>query len=125
MRIAIAVMDDSGLTSEVSAHFGRCPYYLLIDLAEDGEIAAVTPLANPYATHHDPGQIPAFIHAQAVKVMISGGMGRRAIAFFAEYGIATATGAQGTAAEALQAYRAGQLQTAAPCAESVAHADKT
>ena len=121
MRIAIAVDSDEGLTSPVSGHFGRCPYYLLVDIAADGTVANAAAVANPYYAQHEPGQVPAFIHEQNVQVMISGGMGRRAIAFFQEYGITTATGATGTAQEAVQAYQQGQLTAAAPCRESVAH----
>lgn len=32
MRIAISTDNDAGLDSVVSPHFGRCPYYLFIDL---------------------------------------------------------------------------------------------
>ncbi len=123
MRIAIAVESDSGLNSPVSGHFGRCPFYLLADVAANGDIDAATPVANPYFDHHEPGDVPAFIHSHNVNVMISGGMGRRAIAFFQEFGIATATGASGTALDAIQAYQQNQLPTAAPCRESVEHAD--
>ncbi len=54
--------------------------------------------------------------------MLSGGMGRRAIAAFEQYGIQAVTGATGTARHALAQYLAGALQEAAPCAESAHHA---
>ena len=53
--------------------------------------------------------------------MLSGGMGGRAIQFFEELGIETATGASGTVREALEHFLGGKLKSAAPCAESVAH----
>jgi predicted Fe-Mo cluster-binding NifX family protein len=56
-----------------------------------------------------------------VDVMLSGGMGRRAIRFFEEYGIQTATGAQSTVQGAVARYLGGELSDAAPCRESVEH----
>ncbi|MGB7115857.1 MAG: NifB/NifX family molybdenum-iron cluster-binding protein, partial [Anaerolineales bacterium] len=56
-----------------------------------------------------------------VDVMLSGGMGRRAISFFDQYGIQLATGADGTVRTALENYFSGQLSGAEPCRESVEH----
>jgi predicted Fe-Mo cluster-binding NifX family protein len=35
-RIAVPVEDDSGLDSEISQHFGKSPYFILIDVHKDG-----------------------------------------------------------------------------------------
>ena len=40
MRIAISADNDNGLDSLVSPHFGRCPYFVLVDV-EDREIETV------------------------------------------------------------------------------------
>ena len=77
---------------------------------------------NPYYAQHQPGMVPGYIHQQNAEVMISGGMGRRAIAFFQEYGINTATGASGTVKAALEDYLRGNLSTSEPCRESMKHA---
>ncbi len=120
MRVAISAESDNGLESATSVHFGRCPYFVLVDL-EGQEVKQVRTVANPYYGHHQPGQVPAFIHSQEVDVMLTGGMGGRAIAFFEQYGIQTATGAAGTAKQALEHYLQGQLSAAEPCQESVEH----
>lgn len=120
MKIAITAETDQGLASPVAQHFGHAPHFVLATV-EAGAVSTVEVIANPFAEAHEPGQIPTFIHEQGAEVMISGGMGGRAIAFFNEAGVATATGATGTVAEALQAYLSGTLPGAAPCAESVAH----
>ncbi len=120
MRIAISSDSPQGLDSMVSPHFGRCPYFTLVDM--DGPtITNVQSVANPYYPNHEPGQVPAFIHSQGANVMLAGGMGGRAISFFQQYGIQTATGAGGTVRQAIEQYLAGALQSAAPCADSVAH----
>ena len=120
MRIAISTDDKNGLESTASHHFGRCPCYVFVDF-EGAKITTVNSVDNPFYDKHEPGQVPAFINENGVNVMISGGMGRRAIDFFEQYGIQVATGANGKVADVIQAYLDGKLSGAAPCIESVSH----
>ncbi len=93
-KIAIGVLDANGLEAQVSPHFGRCPYFALADV-EGKEVLGVEMISNPFYPNHEPGQIPEFIHRQGAQVMLAGGMGGRAVAFFREYGVEPATGAAG------------------------------
>ncbi len=120
MRIAISADTNQGLDSQVAQHFGRCPYFAFVDL-EEREVKEVQLVENPFFTAHQPGQVPRFIQARNADVMLSGGMGGRAIQLFQQFGIQTATGASGTIREALERFVGGELRDAAPCAESVAH----
>ena len=120
MRIAISTEANHGLDSPVSQHFGRCPYFILVDLKEQ-EIEAVTGIENPYYANHTPGQVPAFVHEQKASVMLTGGMGRRAVNFFEQYGIQPVTGASGTVHQSLERYLKGDLRGADPCATSQHH----
>lgn len=120
MRIAVSAEDTSELDALVSPHFGRCPYFVLVDV--DGqEVKAVRTVANPFYGNHQPGQVPGFVHQQGADVMLTGGMGGRAVTFFEQAGIVPVTGAQGTVAQALEQYLRGELQGVAPCPESVEH----
>ena len=121
MRIAVSTDDNNGLDSVVSPHFGRCPYYVLVDI-EGQEVRRVNAVANPYYGHHQPGQVPGFIQNQGADVMLAGGMGRRAIALFQQCGIQAVTGATGSVRHALEQYLGGALQGAEPCRESIEHA---
>jgi predicted Fe-Mo cluster-binding NifX family protein len=116
MRIAVTAENNHGLDSQVAQHFGHAPYFILVDV-DEGVVARVQGLANPCAGAHEPGQIPAFIQQQQAKVMLSGGMGGRAIQFFEQAGIQAATGATGTVRQALESFLGGTLRDAAPCAE--------
>ena len=120
MRVAVSADDDRGLEAVVSSHFGRCPYYVLVDL-EEQEVEAARVVANPFFGQHRPGQVPGFIRSQGADVMLTGGMGGRAVAFFEQYGIVPVTGAAGTVRRTLEQYLGGELQGAEPCTESVAH----
>ena len=120
MRIAFSTEDKNGLDSRISHHFGRCPSYVLVDL-EGEEVKAIQAIDNPFFQQHEPGMVPEFIHNHNVKVMVSGGMGRRALEFFAQYGIDVATGASDSVQTSLNNYLNGTLSGAQPCRESVEH----
>jgi predicted Fe-Mo cluster-binding NifX family protein len=121
MRIAISADDNNGLDSVVSPHFGRCPHYILADV-EGHEVQAVQAVDNPYYGQHSPGMVPGFIRSHGVNVMLTGGMGRRAIGFFEQYGIEAVSGASGTVRHALERYLGGELRGVQPCRESIEHA---
>jgi predicted Fe-Mo cluster-binding NifX family protein len=120
MKIAITAENNNGLEGKVAQHFGHAPYFILVDV-ENGQVTATQSVANPFVNGHAPGQIPGFIQQQNADVMLSGGMGGRAIQFFEQAGIKAATGASGTIRQALESYLGGKLSEAAPCDESVEH----
>jgi predicted Fe-Mo cluster-binding NifX family protein len=120
MRIAVSADTKDGLDSVISPHFGRCPHFILVDL-DDCDVRGVQAVDNPFHGHHQPGQVPGFIHSLGANVMLTGGMGRRAIMFFQEYGIEGVTGAYGTVRQSVESYLCGQLRGAEPCKESQQH----
>ena len=67
MRIAVSAQTNNGLESQVAQHFGRCPYFALVDL-EGTEVKTVQVIANPFFNGHQPGQVPGFIHQQQANV---------------------------------------------------------
>lgn len=95
MRIAIAT--DKGF---VSAHFGRCPSYTIVDI-EEGKVTKSEEIANP---GHSPGFLPGFLADKGVSVVIAGGMGPRAKGHFAENNIQVITGVQGKVEEVIERF---------------------
>jgi predicted Fe-Mo cluster-binding NifX family protein len=120
MRIAVSADNRNGLDSVVSPHFGRCPHFVLVDM-DDHDVQYVREVDNPYYGRHQPGQVPALINSLGANVMLTGGMGGRAIMFFEQFGIEGVTGAYGTVRQSLERYLGGQLKGAAPCKESEEH----
>lgn len=114
-RIAIAANDNRGLDGEVSAHFGRCPTYVLATVEGD-RISEAEIVDNPYYSGHRPGVVPQFIHQIGADVILAGGMGPRAIDMFHGFGIEVATGALGTVRKVLEAYLRGEIRGIVPCA---------
>jgi predicted Fe-Mo cluster-binding NifX family protein len=113
--IAIAAEDDRGLDAQVGAHFGRCPYYVLVE-ANGGTVAGSRVVANPYFDLHRPGVMPRFIRDLGANVIIAGGMGPRAIEMFHGFGIDVATGTTGAVEDVLGAYLRGEHRGVVPCA---------
>jgi len=114
-RIAIAAEGDQGLEANVSAHFGRCPYYTIVEV-EGEEITLNYHVENPfYSSHGAPGQVPGFIHDQGAQVIIAGGMGQRAVGFFNEFGIEAVTGAAGKVQAVVDGYLHGAISGVSPC----------
>jgi len=102
MRIAIPCINDDGLNSEISMHFGRSPYYAFIDI-EDNEIKNIEVKPVPFAEHR-PGDLPNFVKENKGDIVIAYGMGGRAIDFFNQLGIKVVTGAQGKVGEIIKAF---------------------
>lgn len=114
-RVTFACDDAHGLDANMSGHFGRCPYYTIVDIEKD-EVKNVKVIANPFADNHVPGKVPHFIKDQKANVMIAGGMGPKAIDLFHGFGIEVHTGVSGKVKDVLKAYQNGQVKGTVPCA---------
>lgn len=100
MKIAIATEG-----ARVSAHFGRCPAYTLLDI-EEGTVVSRTTLPNP---GHQPGFLPKYLADMGIACIIAGGMGPRAQGLFAAQNITTITGVQGQVDEVIDMYLRQEL----------------
>jgi len=101
MRVAISTDGDF-----VSAHFGRCPSFTIVDI-ENGEVIKKEVVDNP---GHQPGFIPQFLHDRGVQCIVAGGMGMRATGFFNEFGIQTIVGISGKVDEVIEKLKNGTLK---------------
>ena len=101
MRIAISTDGDF-----VSAHFGRCPEFTILDI-EGSELKSKQVMPNP---GHEPGAIPQFLHSKGVQCIIAGGMGMRATGFFNEFGIKAIVGVSGKIEDVIEKIKNNTLQ---------------
>lgn len=108
MKICIPSMGDRGLDESVGEHFGRVPFYTVVD-TETNETTAI-----PNTSEHMGGQgYPPEIMARAgVNVMLCGGLGRRAIMMFENLGIMVYVGATGTVENAIEMWKERKLPAA-------------
>ncbi len=105
MKIAIPVADG-----QLFSHFGHCPGFAFIDAdPETGEIKARIDVAAP---PHEPGLLPVWLAERDVEMVMTGGIGPKAVDLLAQKNIAVVTGIAGGTPEAVvMAYFAGVLET--------------
>jgi Uncharacterized conserved protein len=108
MRICFTSDENKGLESTMSYHFGHCPYFVIVDV-EGMVVKNVESIPNPLADEHNPGDLPAFMKEKGVDVIITGGMGPKAQAFFKDYGITPVIGAYGKVKDVLEEYLQGSV----------------
>lgn len=112
--VAVATEDKLGLSGEVAMHFGRCPFFTLVEI-EDGSIGDVAIVPNPHFDQHQPGVMPRFIQGFGAQVILAGGMGPRAVQTFRSFGMDVVTGVVGTVDKVLEAYLDGTATGIVPC----------
>jgi len=102
MKVAISTDGDI-----VSAHFGRCPSFTIVDV-ENGAVKSCEEIGNP---GHSPGFIPEFLKSKNVECIIAGGMGARASMLFNEFGIKTMVGVTGKIEDVIKQFTEGNLKS--------------
>lgn len=112
MRIGIAT--DGAC---VSPHFGHCPTYTLVDV-ESGSVVRMWRVESP---EHRPNFLPRWLKEQGVDVVISGGMGPKAISLFTSLGIEPIVGVSGRVEDVLDAFLEGRLNTSGNACEHGHH----
>ena len=101
MKIAISTEGDF-----VSAHFGRCPCFTIIEVKE-GKIIGREVIDNP---GHHPGFLPQFLNKKGVSAIVAGGMGQRAVDLFAEAEIKVVVGVSGKIEKIVEKLQNGTLE---------------
>jgi len=102
MKVAISTDGDV-----VSAHFGRCPTFTVIEIEDEGRILSKESIANP---GHHPGFLPQFFAERGIDCVIAGGAGHRAQALFSEKRIQLIVGISGTVDETIDRLVRGELE---------------
>jgi len=112
MKIGIPVIEENGMDSTLSEHFGRTPFYIFAEV-EDNRIGKIELIRNPFE-QHGPGQIPNWVNENGVDTMIVKGIGSRAISFFSNLGIQVVKATGDTAKECIEDYLSGNTDDTDP-----------
>jgi len=99
----IAISTDQGY---VSAHFGRCLSYTIVEIKE-GKVLSKEEIPNP---GHQPGFLPQYLSEKGVNCIIAGGMGPRAQGLFAQKNIESVIGVQGAVDEVIEKFINQELE---------------
>lgn len=114
MRIAIPSDAPGGLNAPISAHFGHCDVFTLVDV-EGADISGVELLPNPGHEHGGCLGPVSLLHQHGARSMIAGGMGPRPLAGFQQAGIEVFFREDSsTVQEAVTRWIAGELRPFGP-----------
>ncbi|MCD6470437.1 NifB/NifX family molybdenum-iron cluster-binding protein [Candidatus Bathyarchaeota archaeon] len=107
MRVCVSATANS-LDAPVDPRFGRCPYFIIVDL-ETMRFEAVPNMASG-AMGGAGIQAAQIVASKGVKVVITGNVGPNAFQALSAAGIKIVTGAYGTVREAIEKYKRGELR---------------
>lgn len=108
-RVVVTSEGDS-LEDKVSMHFGRCPYFIVVE-TEGKEMKSHKAVDNPYFKKHVPFAVPEFISELKPDVLITGGIGPRAIQSFESMSVKVIHGFSGSGKEAVDRYLKGDIES--------------
>lgn len=109
-KIAIPSMSDSGLESDVCAHFGSCEYFTIVDV-QDKAIAGIRAISNVSPDGEHNCVAPSIIlKSHNVENVLVSGIGGRPLMSLTEKEIKVFAGAVGKVSDAVQDYNNGLLR---------------
>jgi len=115
MKIGVVLEDERGLDGLVSAHFGHCPNFLIVDIGADGKTILGSKIV-PNPEQHGGGGCKAVdaIVTHNITHVIAGGMGMGAQQKFAMKGVKI-FGFEGKVKDGIEALLKDSLGGIEPC----------
>ena len=110
VRIVVPVSDEKGIDAQLSQHFGRAPFYAIIDLDEEGKVIGQGTIANTSEHFGGVGLPPDRIMQLKPKALVTYGLGSKALRMFQDAGVAVLRTEANTVREVVDAYNKEELQ---------------
>lgn len=115
MRIVVPVMDKNGLDAQLSDHFGRAPYFTVIELDEKSNIISQETESNTSEHFKGTGHPSTCLHPHRIlqfnpNVLITYGMGPRALNIFQSANVAVLKANTNTVRGVLSEYTNNKLE---------------
>jgi len=110
MKLAFSSNENKGLDSTIAHHFGRCLFYVFVEI-EGKEVIGIQGEENPYYQSHIPNAVPKYIAEKDAQIIVAGGMGPRAVGLFEELHISPVVGVAGTVKDVLLRIIDGEYST--------------
>jgi predicted Fe-Mo cluster-binding NifX family protein len=109
-RVVIPVEDENGLNAHVAEHFGRAPYFAVVELDDNGNVSSVKTVPN--VGEHAGGMGQSHDHIVKLKpnAIIVYGMGPRGLSAFQDAGVAVLRADVNTVTGVVAAYKEDKLQ---------------
>jgi len=109
VRIAIPVEDANGLNARLSQHFGRAPYFAVVELDENGKVLNLQMVPNKSEHFGGMGKPPEILKGLRPNAVITYGMGPRALNMFQSTNIAVLQTNKYFVKDVIEAYNRDEL----------------
>ncbi len=110
VRIVIPVVDETGLNARLSEHFGRAPYFAVIELDEEGQVTNQRTAPNESEHFGGAGRTAHNILQLKPDAVITYGMGPRGLNAFQNIRIVVLRANANTVREIIDAYNNEELE---------------
>jgi predicted Fe-Mo cluster-binding NifX family protein len=120
-RIVIPTEDKSGLEANLAQHFGRAPYYTVVDLDENHQVVSVRTEVNK--GEHVGGSGHPHEHLLALKpnIFVVQGMGPGCLSSLQDVGITVLKATGNTVKEITEHFKEGKLNALTGACENAHH----
>ncbi len=115
-RIVVPVVDESGMNARLSEHFGRAPYFAVVNLNENGDISSHRTVPNT-SEHFGTPELPhsCKLHVDRIlqlrpNALITYGMGGGALAIFQNARVPVLRANANTVKDVIAAYNNDALE---------------
>lgn len=110
VRIVVPVMDESGVNAQLSGHFARAPYFAVFELDKDGHISDQRTVPNVSEHFGGTGRPSDRILQLKPNVVITYGMGPRALGKFQNARVAVLRASADTVRDVIAAFNKDELE---------------
>jgi len=109
VRLAIPVEDANDLNATLSQHFGRAPYFAVVELDENGKVLNLQTVPNKSEHFGGMGKPPEILMSLRPNAVITYGMGPRALNMFQSANIAVLQANKNIVKDLVEAYKRDEL----------------
>jgi predicted Fe-Mo cluster-binding NifX family protein len=110
VRIVIPVVSESGLDSRISEHFGRTPFFAVVDLDEKGQVIEQKTVPNAGEHFGGGGRRAGFILDLKPNAIITYGMGPRGLSIYQSERVAVLRANSAIVKNVIAAYNKEELE---------------
>lgn len=109
-KIVIPVEEEKGLEARLSEHFGRAPYFVIVELDESGKVSTLKTVPNYDEHFGGRGHAHDNILREKPDILIVYGMGPRGLDSMTAAGVTVFRAEGNTVQEVLSAYKENKLE---------------
>lgn len=109
-RVVIPSEDQTGLDAHLAEHFGRAPYFTVVDFDDNGRVSNIEPVLNVSEHRGGVGVAPDHILALQPSAVIVYDMGMRAINIFRDAGVLVLRANSNKVREVVEDFKENKLQ---------------